>query len=379
MMLPLLAHLFFFHRPLLTPLRVSITFISFCVYELTRVALTNAVIDRILSRDPRRVIILGSGRRGSKAWKEIRTRFHGSVDMLGFIDTRSPDEMAPDVASRLLGGLDQLGEVLVSKVVDVMLVAMPLQSCYSQIQEAIHEAEAAGVEVLYLQDVFSSRVRSNASEDNVFRELQPRQESRIVSILAKRLLDIVVSSLALVVLSPVLLAVAIAVRFSSPGPVIFVQQRHGFRRRLFPMYKFRSMVQNAEARMHEVEAANEADGPIFKITNDPRVTKVGKFLRSTSLDELPQLVNVLKGDMSLVGPRPMSTRDVSLMSEAALMRRFSIRPGMTGLWQVSGRSSSGFAHWILMDGHYIDRWSFALDLKILARTVGVVLKRSGAV
>jgi lipopolysaccharide/colanic/teichoic acid biosynthesis glycosyltransferase len=145
------------------------------------------------------------------------------------------------------------------------------------------------------------------------------------------------------------------------------------------MYKFRSMVNNASAMMADLEAHNEASDPIFKMKDDPRVTRLGRFLRSSSLDELPQLWNVLLRDMSLVGPRPMSVRDVSLFSETQLMRRFSVRPGMTGAWQVSGRSSVSFDRWVWLDFDYIDHWTFARDLKILAQTVPAVLKRSGAV
>lgn len=145
------------------------------------------------------------------------------------------------------------------------------------------------------------------------------------------------------------------------------------------MYKFRSMVEDAPQLMAKLEAQNEARGPIFKITNDPRITRVGRFLRSTSLDELPQLLNVLKGDMSLVGPRPMSVRDVSLFSDAQLMRRFSVRPGVTGSSQVLARSSNDFDQWVSLDSSYIEDWSLALDLSILLRTIPAVLKRSGAV
>jgi lipopolysaccharide/colanic/teichoic acid biosynthesis glycosyltransferase len=144
------------------------------------------------------------------------------------------------------------------------------------------------------------------------------------------------------------------------------------------MFKFRSMTVGAEARLAEVEARNEQSGPIFKIRNDPRLTPIGRFLRRTSIDELPQLFNVLKGDMSLVGPRPMSLRDVGLFSESWLMRRFSVRPGITGLWQVSGRSNLSFEDWITLDLKYIDGWSLLLDLVILLRTVPAVLKGSGA-
>ena len=168
------------------------------------------------------------------------------------------------------------------------------------------------------------------------------------------------------------------VKATSRGPIFFTQERYGYHRHRFRIWKFRSMVVNAPQLMHKLETQNEADGPIFKIKNDPRITPVGKYLRKLSLDELPQLFNVLMGDMSLVGPRPMSVRDVSLFSDAQLMRRFTVKPGITGLWQVSGRSSLSFEKWMMLDFRYIDEWSFGLDLKILARTVPVVLKRTGA-
>ncbi len=145
------------------------------------------------------------------------------------------------------------------------------------------------------------------------------------------------------------------------------------------MLKFRTMRADAEQAQAQIEHLNEAAGPIFKIKEDPRITPVGKFLRKTSIDELPQLFNVLRGDMSLVGPRPMSTRDVSRFEEAWLMRRFSVKPGITGLWQVSGRSDTSFDRWIELDLKYIDDWSLALDLSILLKTVPAVVRGAGAV
>jgi len=197
-------------------------------------------------------------------------------------------------------------------------------------------------------------------------------------LMVKRGIDIVGATLAVILLSPVLIATAIAVKMTSPGPVLFIQPRYGFNRRRFPMYKFRTMVVDAEQRMKDIEHLNEAAGPIFKIKKDPRLTKIGSFLREASLDELPQLFNVLLGHMSLVGPRPMSVRDVSRFSEATLMRRFSVLPGMTGLWQVSGRSSLTFTDWIALDLKYIDNWSLTEDLRILLITVPVVVRGRGA-
>ena len=191
-------------------------------------------------------------------------------------------------------------------------------------------------------------------------------------------MDFSFAAIGLILLAPLFAVIAFAIKLTSQGPVFFVQQRYGYKRRLFPMLKFRTMVVNADELMAALEDQNEACGPIFKIKNDPRITRIGGFLRRTSLDEFPQLWNVLVGDMSLVGPRPMSIRDVSLFTEAQLMRRFSVLPGMTGSWQVSGRSSLDFDQWISLDFAYLDDWSVALDLKILAQTVPAVLKRSGA-
>ncbi len=160
--------------------------------------------------------------------------------------------------------------------------------------------------------------------------------------------------------------------------MFFAQERYGYMKRRFRMLKFRTMVENAEALQIELEVQNEASGPVFKIRNDPRITPVGRFLRRSSLDELPQLWHVLTGEMSLVGPRPLPVRDVGHFEEPWLMRRFSMRPGLTCLWQISGRSDLGFDRWIALDLEYIDRWSLWLDLEILLQTVPAVLRGRGA-
>ena len=197
-------------------------------------------------------------------------------------------------------------------------------------------------------------------------------------VLLKRAIDFGVAAALLVLLLPVMALVALAIKLDSPGPVLFIQDRVGLNKRRFRFVKFRSMVANAEARQSEVEHLNEADGPVFKFRHDPRVTRVGRVLRRTSLDELPQLVNVLTGDMSLVGPRPLPLRDVNLFDRAAQRRRFSFKPGLTCLWQVSGRSDLPFTEWLKLDLWYINNWSIMLDLKILLRTIPAILRRTGA-
>lgn len=377
MMVPLLLHLRFFHADFLSVRGIVIAAVALFCFEVDRVTFFEGMLDHLASRDPQQVIILGSGRRAGKAWRELRTRYHSSINLLGFVDDRSQSEMSPDVASRYLGTVDQLDSLLLSKTVDMVLVAMPIQSCYPLMQRAISIAERVGVEVVYLQDVFTSKRRQEPVQIR-FGSLVPLHERYVFRLAIKRLVDIFGASVGLILLAPVMLCVAIAVKMTSRGPILFAQERYGHRRRRFRMLKFRSMVHNAEDLMKELEDQNEAAGPIFKIRNDPRITKVGRLLRTMSLDELPQLWNVLIGDMSLVGPRPMSVRDVSLFNEATLMRRFSVKPGITGLWQVNGRSEIPFEQWIEFDFNYIDRWSLLLDLKIMWRTVSVVMRRSGA-
>jgi exopolysaccharide biosynthesis polyprenyl glycosylphosphotransferase len=198
------------------------------------------------------------------------------------------------------------------------------------------------------------------------------------SAVAKRVMDCVLTVILLVPLSPLFVIVAVLIKFMTPGPVLFTQTRVGLNKRQFKMYKFRTMVANAEQIQNQLLSMNEMSGPAFKIQKDPRVTPLGRILRKTSIDELPQLFNVLKGDMSLVGPRAMSLRDYNLFDQDWHRRRFSVKPGITCLWQVNGRSSIPFEQWMELDLQYIDRWSLWLDLKILARTVPAVLRGTGA-
>lgn len=194
---------------------------------------------------------------------------------------------------------------------------------------------------------------------------------------AKRLLDVIAALFALVVTAPVMLVLAILIKLESRGPVIYKSTRIGLGGRSFTFYKLRSMVQDADVRRQQLAHLNEADGPVFKIARDPRVTRVGRFIRTSSLDEIPQFINVLKGDMSLVGPRPPIPEEVA-QYEPWQLRRLDVRPGITCLWQISGRSRLGFQEWMRLDLEYIRHRSFLLDLKILLRTIPAVLSREGA-
>jgi exopolysaccharide biosynthesis polyprenyl glycosylphosphotransferase len=349
------------------------------VYENLRIWFGGALLSWLSARNPQVVIILGSGPRAVKAWREIRTQYHKVIEVLGFVDDCPTEEMPPDIAARFLGTVNDLSEILLRNAVDQILIAVPLESRHSAIQRTLRLAQEIGVSVAYLNDMPAPPQQSWIKCDTgFFHDMVPQHEDYVLHQAVKRAFDIAGSLFGLLVLSPVFLLIALGIKLTSAGPVFFVQQRYGYKRRIFPMFKFRSMVRNAPELMKEIEHQNEAKGPIFKIKNDPRITPFGSFLRKSSLDELPQLINVLVGDMSLVGPRPMSVRDVLLFDKAALMRRFSVKPGVTGLWQVAGRHIPNFDQWVALDCSYIDSWSLALDFEILARTLPAVMKRSGA-
>lgn len=252
---------------------------------------------------------------------------------------------------------------------------------HPQAQRAIELAEEQGVEVWYRAEFLSPLLARPefdefGGEPVVVFSTVPHYEGKF---LYKRAFDVVAALALLAVLSPLLLGIAVGVKLGSPGPVFFRQQRTGWRGRPFSLWKFRTMADGADARQAELAAVNEHQGPVFKLRADPRITPFGRWLRRYSLDELPQLWNVLRGEMSLVGPRPLPVRETEQFSALRDRRRLSVLPGLTGLWQVSGRSDiEDFAEWVRLDLEYIDRWSLWLDLNILCRTVPTVLSGQGA-
>jgi exopolysaccharide biosynthesis polyprenyl glycosylphosphotransferase len=331
------------------------------------------------TRDRRRVIIVGTGPRAIRIYRQVCSDVLASYYVVGFVDTTTA-QTSSFIARRTLGRIEQLEDVLVREHVDEVHIGLPVKSQYRQIQETIRVCERLGVKAIYNADIFTTRLAKarmpSASDQAAFVQLQMAPDG--AHLIVKRILDVCCASALLALLSPVLLAAAIAIRFTSDGPVIYAQRRYGLNRRTFKMFKFRTMVQDADALQASLESRNEAGGPVFKIANDPRITPVGRFLRRTSIDELPQLFNVLRGDMSLVGPRPLPLRDVARFTRTADLRRLSVRPGVTGPWQISGRSDIDFDDWVKLDLQYIDRWSLGLDLRILARTLPAVLKGTGA-
>ena len=211
--------------------------------------------------------------------------------------------------------------------------------------------------------------------------MQPQSYSRHrhnLAFMTKRLLDVVVAAMLIILTAPVMLAAALLIMLGNGRPVLYIQERYGHHRRIFHLYKFRTMIKDAQDLQDDLRSQNERDGAAFKMSDDPRITTLGRWLRKTNIDELPQLYNILKGDMSLVGPRPLPLSDYAQLDEIVLRRRLSVLPGLTGSWQISDRQNISFEEWMRMDLEYIDNWTLQTDLKILLRTIAVVLSGKGS-
>ncbi len=327
-----------------------------------------------------RVLIVGSRKRAIQLVDVLKQQVSLGVEIVGFIDP-DPALVGTEIHGiPVIGTVEDTPECLKNNVIDEVIVAIS-RSLLTDAEPIVMACEEEAIRLRFMADVFNVNVaRMSLTEIKGIPLLTMETVAQDSGqLLAKRLFDVSLTLLALPLLVPLFIIVAVLIKLESKGPVFFVQQRVGLRKHLFPMIKFRSMYEDAEERIKDIEHLNEADGPIFKIANDPRVTKVGRFIRKTSIDELPQLINVLRGEMSLVGPRPMSQRDVELFDRGVQRKRFSVQPGITCIWQISGRSNLTFDQWLEMDLEYIDTWSFGLDVKLLIKTVPAVLFSRGAV
>ena len=338
-------------------------------------------IVRVRGHNLRHILILGTNRRASDFARRLEAKPDLGYRVLGFVDdTWNGQQEFLQTGYTLCCSFDGLSEYLRRNVVDEVAIYLPLRSFYEHSSQVVALCEHHGILTRFDSDIFNLKVAHSRADEldggphitaySGLLDGWPR--------LVKRGLDVTVSLVLLVVLAPPLAAVALVIKLTSKGPVLFRQERVGLNKRRFLIHKFRTMVPSAEKMLPELEMLNEVAGPVFKIKNDPRMTPIGRLLRRASIDELPQLFDVLKGDMSLVGPRPLPVRDYEGFNEDWQRRRFSIRPGITCLWQVNGRSSISFEKWMQLDLQYIDQWSLLLDLKILALTVPAVLKGSGA-
>jgi len=332
-------------------------------------------------RNLRNTVIVGCGPRGASLGSEIRKRPELGYLLLGYIDDGpAPKNPLHGEPEKLLGSLAGFDKTLETLEVDEVFIALPIVSYFETVTKIITLCETLGLVVRIPAELFELRLAKadvDYLDDTAILTLQTGTPPSFGFAL-KRAIDVACSAVALTLLLPVLAAVAAAIKLDSKGPVFFLQERVGLGRKKFRLVKFRTMVSDAEARLRELERHNEVRGAAFKIKDDPRVTGVGRILRKFSLDELPQFFNVLKGDMSLVGPRPLPLRDVERFDARWQKRRFSVKPGITCLWQANGRHEIGFEHWMELDLQYIDHWSLKLDFEIMLKTIPVVLRGTGA-
>ncbi len=323
------------------------------------------------------VLIVGIGPLGRHTGLEIRDRkdHHQVLGYLRFAD----EPLHGRLPAPVLGAADDLEACLKKHVVSEVYIAGNGDSQRAEMQQAIRSLERFGIPFALPACGFRfGRARpehEKAVADGYVHYLSIRH--RPLQLGLKRLFDIAASAVALTVLSPLMIVVAVLVKITSRGPILFKQERVGRHGRPFNMLKFRSMVENAEQLKKRLIAMNEQTGPVFKMQRDPRITPVGRFIRRYSIDELPQLINVLRGEMSIVGPRPPLPAEVAKY-EAWQRRRLSVRPGLTCVWQVSGRNRISFEEWMYLDMQYIDHWSLAQDFQLIAKTVPVVLTGRGA-
>jgi exopolysaccharide biosynthesis polyprenyl glycosylphosphotransferase len=314
----------------------------------------------------RYVLVVGAGPRAQAFARKVEGHRELGLQVIGFVDDE-PFEVPRPWA--ILGPVDAVEELLHARVIDEVAICLPY-SQWGRVDAIAQLCEDEGKIVRIPVDILERAFTAGRVEDLDGTPVYSLVSGpdRLVALIVKRGFDIAVAGLALLVASPAFAAVALWIRARDGAPVLFRQTRVGLHGRRFAMLKFRTMATDAEARLAELSVQSEVHGAAFKLTDDPRVTHSGRFLRRTSLDELPQLWNVLRGEMSLVGPRPALPREVDTY-DLWHRRRLSMKPGITGLWQVSARHSPEFNEWAELDLSYIDRWSLWLDLKILARTV----------
>jgi exopolysaccharide biosynthesis polyprenyl glycosylphosphotransferase len=328
-------------------------------------------------RNFKSILIVGTGKRARAFAETILKHKEWGLKIVGFLDME-PSMVGQDVfGNKVIGQMDDLPDILSKYQVDEVVFVVP-RKWLDHIEKAILSCEEIGVKVRIACDFFQkglTRTHLDTLADWPLLSLSspPHYGDHFV---IKRAFDIIFSSILLLVTSTPLFFIALGIKLTSPGPVFFKQERCGMNGRRFELLKFRTMVENAEEIKSELEDLNEMSGPVFKARNDHRITPFGRFLRKFSLDEFPQFINVLNGDMSIVGPRPPIPAEVE-QYDYSQRRRLSVHPGLTCLWQVNGRNSVGFKDWVRLDLEYIDKWSLGLDMKIILKTIPAVLKGTG--
>jgi exopolysaccharide biosynthesis polyprenyl glycosylphosphotransferase len=372
-----------FHIYIITPVLLGIFWSLICSLTILSRLLCRFVLQRIRikGRNLRFMLIVGTNPRAISFAKKIAKNPQLGYLIIGFVDDHWDGlEKFKKSGYSVVASLEDLPGFLRNNIVDEIIITLPVKSSYDQITKIVFLCEKHGIITRFISDLFNQEIARSISErfDDINFITHTTGKLRGAPALIKRVFDISISLIAIIILLPLFFIVGLGIKLTSPGPIFFIQERMGLNKRRFRLYKFRSMVLDAEKMIMDLEHLNEVDGPAFKIKDDPRVTTFGKFLRKTSIDEVPQLINVLKGDMSLVGPRPLPVRDYNGFSFDWQRRRFSVHPGITCLWQINGRSSILFEDWMKLDLEYIDNWSLWLDIKILLKTIPAVLKTTGA-
>lgn len=325
-----------------------------------------------------KILIVGTDERARRVGKLLESYSIWGYQVVGYLTTEEQDLKTEGL--NVLGSVEQLPRLLQEKVVaDEIIFLGSQKGDLEKFEEMVEWCEDLGVRTRLATDFFPTSISRVSLE---FLENLPLLTFSSVpdhpaGVIAKRLVDFAVAVTLLIILFPLLLLTAILTKFTSPGPIFYKQTRCGLYGRKFELVKFRTMVDGAEDRLWEIRHLNEMSGPVFKMRNDPRVTPLGRFLRRSSIDELPQLWNVIKGEMSIVGPRAPLLEEVQHYA-AKQRRRLSVKPGITCLWQVSGRSEIDFNRWMELDLHYIDNWSFWLDIRIMLKTIPAVFTGRGA-
>lgn len=325
----------------------------------------------------RNVLIVGTGPEARALRHHLESIRHLGYTFKGFIDSPGSGSGFTKTSGDVVGTLDSMFQHARRQFVDEIFFTSPCER--GIVQEVLDKARSCGVDLRVVPDMYDGLTWNSPIEYIGQFPTIPLHRGHVpeISLLLKRVFDIVFSSLFLMLLAPLLIVIAIAVKLDSHGPVFYFSERIGKKGRVFSCTKFRTMVRDAEMRRADMMHMNERDGVLFKISNDPRITKFGRLLRKYSLDELPQFFNVLRGDMSIVGPRPPLASEV-LEYKLSHLRRLDVTPGITGLWQVQARQDPSFDNYISLDVTYIENWSTWLDLKIIMRTIGVVFAGTGA-
>ena len=353
-------------------------FILLCLTLSAWRALKRFIIRNLVSKgyDNFNCLIIGAGDLGKELVYQIEQRSFLGRRVIGFLDDYKDKELGVN-GYKVLGNLSDLEDIAVKNFIDEVLITISTER--DKVKNIIKKCKDMNISVKIVPDQFDEKfgILNSYKIGNISVLEYSEKVIHKAQAWRKRIMDIVLSFAGLILYTPLFLILAVLIKLTSKGPVFYIAKRYGKKSIAFDFYKFRSMMKDADCMLEDLQDKNELDGPIFKMKDDPRLTKIGRFMRRYSLDELPQLVNVLKGDMSIVGPRPLPIGQLE-SKDLRQLRRLEIKPGITGLWQVHGRSDVSFARLLKWDAWYINNWSLWLDFVILAKTVRVVLKGKGA-